>query len=123
MPRDLLLEWVDTVDRRIAELRNLVFGTDEHLARWFRIDEAQLSPDREGEDDMRVRLDTARRAGLRKLAGVAQVDDHQVAVVQVEEQVLSGTIDLLELRLFQECLKLLAPAVARDDLHRVACGA
>ena len=96
----------------------LVGGGDEQFAEGARVDVAQLPALREGDDDVSVLLRRlARRLGPQQLPAHAQVDNEQVAVVELQQQVLALALDggdLAALELGDEVLLGLVPADRTD---------
>src|SRR5919106_822839 len=69
-----------------------------------------------------MRCDLIRSTRLQQHTVGPEMDDHVMAVVQVESEPSTAPVDAFHFGAFEQLLELLAPSVASDHLHGVAAG-
>ena len=107
----------------MAELGHLagqLFGRgDEQLAERARVDEAQASGLGEGDDHVGVlvRLLLGRPFGAQKLTAHSEVDDEDVAALELDQQVLAPAVDPHDLAALELAGEVLLVGVPADRSH------
>src|SRR5918992_819698 len=119
-PCEDLIERVDRDVLELLDLPELVRARHEHLTEGPRVDEAEVTPLLEGEDDMGVRLDDDPSVAALELSAHPEMGDQGIAGIQVQHHVLAPSLHLGQLPSLQPRGEVLALAVPADPPHRVA---
>ena len=119
-PRDRVVDRVQAERRQLGRLLGQLVGcADEQLAEGAGVDEAQLAALRERDTTWVCFGAGSLRGSLQQLAAHAQVDDQQVAGVELEQQVLALAVDAGDLGALEPRDELLlraagGPCACRD---------
>src|SRR3712207_3367410 len=71
---------------------------------------------------MRVCHDLVGRARLHEVAGLPEIEDQNLSVIQLEREEFPDPVDAVDLGPLEHVLELFASSMTTDDLHRVGPG-